>query len=194
MSIAPWRSAIARALHLNRSLAYARYLQLATVQENYRPANRTVVFRGFLEDTNQLKFITDRRSHKVNQIQKQPWGEICWYFPKTREQFRLSGSLSVIGVNDSDCILQAARLKTWQELSDSARLQFAWPHPGQTRVEEGKAFEPSPPDFAKPVPNFCLVLLEPVEVDHLELRGEPQNRRIYRRDEQEVWSREEINP
>lgn len=194
MSIAPWRSAIARALHRNRSLVYARYLQLATVGENNRPANRTVVFRGFLEDTDQLKFITDARSDKVDQIQKQPWAEICWYFPNTREQFRISGCLTLIAGDDSHPTLQPARSKIWQELSDAARLQFAWPHPGKPRVDEPEAFEPSPPNPAQPVPNFCLLLLEPVQVEHLELRGEPQNRRIYCRNEQQEWSSEEINP
>jgi pyridoxamine 5'-phosphate oxidase len=194
MSIAPWRSAIARALHQNRNLVYARYLQLATVGENHRPANRTVVFRGFLEDSNQVKIITDARSHKIDQIKKQPWAEICWYFPNTREQFRLSGCLTLIGDDHDHRIFQPARIKTWQELSDAARLQFAWPHPGQPRVDRPGAFEPSPPDPAHPVANFCLLLLDPVEVDHLELRGEPQNRRIYYRDEQNNWSSQEINP
>ena len=154
MSIAPWRSAIARALHRNRSLAYARYLQLATVGENNRPANRTVVFRGFLEDSNQLKFITDARSDKVDQIQQQPWAEICWYFPNTREQFRLSGCLTLIRDDNSHPIFQPARIKIWQELSDAARLQFAWPDPGKPRVDKPAAFEPSPPNPAQPVPNF----------------------------------------
>ncbi|MDH6060748.1 pyridoxamine 5'-phosphate oxidase family protein [Chrysosporum bergii ANA360D] len=194
MTKAPWRSAIAAALHRNRSLVYARYLQLATVGENHRPANRTVVFRGFLENTNQLKFITDSRSEKKDQIQKQPWAEICWYFPHTREQFRLSGCLTLIEVDHTEPILQAARIKTWQELSDAARLQFAWPHPGKPRVEVATAFEPPPPDFTEPLANFCLLLMEPIEVDHLELRGKPQNRRIYRRDEQQIWSVQEVNP
>lgn len=194
MSIAPWRSAIAHALHRNRSLVYSRYLQLATVKENGRPANRTVVFRGFLEDTNQLKFITDARSDKVDQIQQQPWAEICWYFPNTREQFRISGSLTLVGDNESQPILQPARANMWQKLSDAARLQFAWPHPSQPRVDEPAAFEPAPPDPSQPVANFCLLLLDPVQVDHLELRGEPQNRRIYSRDEQQEWCSQEINP
>ncbi|WP_414528571.1 Npun_F5749 family FMN-dependent PPOX-type flavoprotein [Nodularia chucula] len=194
MSIAPWRGAIAHALHRNRSLVYARYLQLATVAENNRPANRTVVFRGFLEDSNQLKFITDARSHKVDQIQKQPWAEICWYFPKTREQFRISGCLTLIAGDDSDPSLQPARTKTWQELSDAARLQFAWPHPSQPRVNEPGAFAPSAPNSAQPLPTFCLLLLEPLEIDHLELRGEPQNRRLYSVNEQQEWVSQEINP
>ncbi len=194
MSLAPWRSAIANALHRNRSLVYARYLQLATLQANGRPANRTLVFRGFLEDTNQLKFITDNRSAKADQIQQQPWAEICWYFPNTREQFRITGCLNLISSNDFHEVLQPARIAMWQELSDAARLQFAWPYPGKSRVESPEAFAPSPPNPVQPVPNFCLLLLDPVQVDHLELRGEPQNRWLYCRNDQQEWSSEAINP
>ncbi|MEH2206858.1 MAG: Npun_F5749 family FMN-dependent PPOX-type flavoprotein [Nostoc sp.] len=194
MSLAPWRGAIAHALHRNRSLVYARYLQLATLQANGRPANRTLVFRGFLEDTNQLKFITDNRSAKADQIQQQPWAEICWYFPNTREQFRITGCLILVSGDDSDQVLQPARIAMWQELSDAARLQFAWPHPGKPRVQTPEAFAPPAPEPMQPVPNFCLLLLDPVQVDHLELRGEPQNRKFYQRDENQEWFCEEINP
>ena len=194
MSLAPWRGAIADALDRNRSLVYARYLQLATVQPNGRPANRTLVFRGFLEDTNQLKFIIDSRSAKADQIQQQPWAEVCWYFPNTREQFRITGCLTLVGNDDSYQNLQPARISIWQELSDAARLQFAWPHPGKPRVETPEAFAPPAPDPVQPLPNFCLLLLDPVQVDHLELQSEPQNRKFYRRDENQEWLCEEINP
>ncbi|NJN59988.1 MAG: pyridoxamine 5'-phosphate oxidase, partial [Leptolyngbyaceae cyanobacterium SL_5_9] len=126
MPLAPWRSPLSRALHRNRSLVYARYLQLATVRADGRPANRTLVFRGFLDDSNQLKFVTDSRSEKANQIQHQTWGEICWYFPSTREQFRLAGELTLVGQDFNDETLSKARQTTWHELSDAARLQFAW--------------------------------------------------------------------
>ncbi|MDZ8261781.1 Npun_F5749 family FMN-dependent PPOX-type flavoprotein [Nostoc sp. ChiQUE01b] len=194
MSLAPWRGAIAHALHRNRSLVYARYLQLATLQTNGRPPNRTLVFRGFLEDTNQLKFITDNRSAKTDQIQQQPWAEVCWYFPNTREQFRITGCLTLVSGDDSDHNLQPARIAMWQELSDAARLQFAWPHPGKPRVENPEAFAPPAPEPMQPVANFCLLLLDPVQVDHLELRGEPQNRWLYHRDDQQEWSSQAINP
>ncbi|WP_445629777.1 Npun_F5749 family FMN-dependent PPOX-type flavoprotein [Nostoc sp. DSM 114167] len=194
MSLAPWRGAIAHALHRNRSLVYARYLQLATLQANGRPTNRTLVFRGFLEDTNQLKFITDNRSAKTDRIQQQPWAEICWYFPNTREQFRITGCLTLVSGDDPDRHLQSARIAMWQELSDAARLQFAWPHPGKPRNQEAGAFEPPAPDPVEPMANFCLLLLDPVQVDHLELRGEPQNRWLYHRDDQQEWSSQAINP
>lgn len=193
MSLAPWRSLITRALHKNRSLVYARYVQLATVRENGLPANRTVVFRGFLDNTNQLKFITDIRSEKAEQILKQPAAEICWYFPNTREQFRITGELTLVSA-DSHPHLQLARIKMWQELSDAARLQFAWPTPGQMRITTPEAFTPPAPDSIQPVENFCLLLLEPTQVDHLELRGEPQNRWVYHRNEKQEWFTEAINP
>jgi PPOX class probable FMN-dependent enzyme len=190
---APWRSPLARALHRNRSQIYTRYLQLATVTTNGRPANRTIVFRGFLEHSNHLKFITDSRSQKVEEIEQNPWGEACWYFPKTREQFRLSGELTLVKGNQPITKLTNARQTTWQEISDNARQQFTWPNPKQSRIE-ASAFELPPPNSAEPSSNFCLLLLLPTTVDHLELRGEPQNRWLYQWDSHQSWSTKPINP
>lgn len=192
--LAPWRSPLARALHLNRSLVYARYLQLATVRLDGKPANRTVVFRGFLDDGNQLKFITDTRSEKSAQISAQNWGEVCWYFPKSREQFRLLGRLTLVDSEYSEPVLQKARRMQWHDLSDAARVQFAWPQPGQERRDSEDAFSPPAPSSNEPLPNFCLLLLDPTQVDHLELRGEPQNRHQYGQDAVGNWFVQAINP
>lgn len=189
-----WRSLLARSIHKNRSLPYSRYFQLATVDANGRPANRTVVFRGFLNDTDQIKIITDLRSTKVDQIQLLAWGEICWYFPTTREQFRLHGRLILIDAQHPEVALQKARQTTWQELSEAARLQFAWPSPGQVRTEDSEAFSPPPPDNSQPLPNFGLLLLAVTQVDHLELRGEPQKRSLYQQGINQEWIQQSVNP
>jgi pyridoxamine 5'-phosphate oxidase len=189
-----WRSLLARAIHKNRSLPYSRYFQLATVRADHRPANRTVVYRGFLGETDQIKIITDLRSAKANQIPQLAWGEACWYFPKTREQFRLSGKLTLINSQYPDADLQKARQTTWQDLSEAARVQFAWPHPAQARTEDNEAFSPPPPDELQPIDNFCLLLLEVVEVDHLELRGEPQRRSLYHQNSDRNWTQQAVNP
>ena len=47
---------------------------------------------------------------------------------------------------------------------------------------------------AQPLVSFCLLLLESIEVDRLELRGNPQNRWIYLRDDQGNWTEQEVNP
>lgn len=194
MSLAPWRSVLAKALHLNRALVYARYVQLATIRPNGQPANRTVVFRGFLTETNQLKFITDDRSEKVDQIAANAWGELCWYFPKTREQFRLQGQLTIVQADHVNATLVSARQLQWQELSDAARLQFAWPASGQPRSDASQ-FQPDPPDALHPLPNFCLLLLDPIQVDHLALKGDPQDRHLYHYErDRQIWTMTAVNP
>ncbi len=193
MTLALWRSHLAGTLHRNRSLPVSRYLQLATVRADGRPANRTVVFRGFLENTNHLKFITDIRSQKVEEINFYPWGEICWYFPKTREQFRIAGKLVLVAAEYPDAELCSSRRTAWQELSEAARSQFALPPPGEDKADAG-AFDSAVPDAIEPLANFCLLLLEPETVDLLELRGEPQNRSLYGRDLSGNWFVREVNP
>ncbi|WP_199245533.1 Npun_F5749 family FMN-dependent PPOX-type flavoprotein [[Phormidium] sp. ETS-05] len=188
----PWRSPLARALHRNRSLPQARYLQLATVRSDGRPANRTVVFRGFRDATDQLQIVADGRSEKIAQIQHSPWCEICWYFPKTREQFRISGKLILVPENSTE-LLAAARQQAWLNLSDAARSQFAWPPPGQPK-SEAAFFATSIEPGTEPLPQFCLLLLEPVTVDWLELRPEPQSRWFYQYQQDGTWSEIAINP
>jgi pyridoxamine 5'-phosphate oxidase len=189
MELAPWRSPLARALHRNRSLIYARYLQLATVRLDGRPANRTVVFRGFRPEGDRLVLISDDRSQKQAELRVQPWAEICWYFPKSREQFRISGQVEVVDRLSAD---QSVRTQVWQGLSDNARGQFAWPNPRANRANS-EAFSPQIVDIQQPLDSFCVLLLKPVEVDQLELRGEPQNRSLYRLEET-GWELRSVNP
>lgn len=195
MPIASWREPLDRALNRNHSQPHSRYFQLATVRTDGHPANRTVVFRGFLGETNQIKIVTDGRSEKADQIYQQPWGEICWYFTETREQFRIAGQMALVGAAHPDPELQTARSILWQELSDKARASFLWPHPG-TACAGGdarpRAFSPTDP--AKPEEHFCLLLLDPVMVERLELTGARHNRWIYSREPDLVWSAKAINP
>ncbi|MGK7901186.1 MAG: Npun_F5749 family FMN-dependent PPOX-type flavoprotein [Hormoscilla sp.] len=195
MPIASWREPLDCAIERDRHQPHSRYFQLATVRTDGHPANRTVVFRGFLGETNQLKMVTDGRSEKAGQIYGQPWGEICWYFTETREQFRIAGQMTLVGAAHPDPELQTARSILWQELSDKARQQFLWPHPG-TDIAGGDAGATafSLADPADPEEHFCLLLLDPVMVDRLELMGDRHKRWIYLRDRDLLWSSKAINP
>lgn len=190
-NLAPWRSILSRALHRNRSLTNARYFQLATINVKGEPANRTVVFRGFLEETNQLQIITDSRSEKIDQINHNSSSEICWYFPKTREQFRISGNLTIIDKNN---VKQSIRVRVWQKLSDAARQQFTWPEPGQPLSDHQENFSLPTPSEKKPFPPFVLLLFTPKKVDHLELRSQPHQRIIYYLDDKKMWMTQAVNP
>ncbi len=194
-----WRSHLARSLQQHRNQPEAKFVQLATIGLDQRPRNRTVVFRGFLEDSDRfknplkdcLKIVTDIRSQKSAQIAANPWAEINWYFTKTRSQFRILGKMIFIDHEHPDLELQSARKVAWQTLSEPARVQFTWAHPRELKVDSPASV---PPDPDQPIPSFCLLLLEPTEVDRLELRGAPQNRWLYLRDDQGNWIEQEVNP
>ncbi|GBG68772.1 hypothetical protein CBR_g3312 [Chara braunii] len=215
---APWYRSLLQSLERNGHLPYSHYAQLATVRADMRPANRTIVFRGFSDDQELLQFTTDARSRKVEEIKGCPWGELCWYFPETREQFRLFGLLDVIGEQEEAAERRAWRLDAWTKMSTVSRQQFAGPFPGTpreqgeedttsvagTRQSEGGESSaalltsPSLP-LPLPLPNFCLLTLEPQEVDHLQLKT---NRRfVYKRcgrdgedEKKQYWEEMEVNP
>lgn len=190
-----WRSHLAKNLHQHRNQPEARFFQLATIDLEHRPRNRTVVFRGFIDGLKLykdcLKVVTDSRSQKNSQITANPWGEVSWYFTKTRSQFRILSKIILIDQHCQDKELQTARTASWQSLSEPARIQFVWPYPREHRSEFPKV---ATPDCNNPTDSFCLLLLEPIEVDRLELRGTPQNRWIYLRDELGNWTEQEVNP
>lgn len=194
MTLTPWRSALDHALYRNRAQASCRYLQLATINAEGQPSNRTVVFRGFVDEA--LQIVTDGRSEKVQQIQACPWAEVCWYFTMTREQFRLAGQLTLVSPDNDPSNL---RCDTWQALSAQTRQQFYWPHPGKARTE-ATAFVPVDCSTERPPDSFYVLLLDIERVDHLTLRGNPQDRVIYRRikhamgDWSSDWSVETVNP
>jgi PPOX class probable FMN-dependent enzyme len=188
-----WRPSLDLALHRNRQSPQVRFVQLATLRDNGRPTVRTVVFRGFLGETHRLTFATDGRSVKVSELEQSPWVEACWYFHLTREQFRLSGPVALVGSDTHDRDLLEARTQVWREMSDESRLAYTWPAPGRPR----KPLAPFPtqnPDRLIPLPHFLLFVLEVWEVDHLELHGNPQHRWRYSRDALGRWAGLEINP
>ena len=47
---------------------FSTFFQLATVRLDNKPANRTMVYRGFAKDSCMLTFTTDRRSDLAQQF------------------------------------------------------------------------------------------------------------------------------
>ena len=206
-SATQWKSLLMAALHRNRSDKGVRFLQLATVDRQHRPRNRTVVFRGFADDSATIMLAVDRRSEKLEQLERNPHAAICWYFSKTREQFRLTGPVTLVtesGVvlpsathqsvsSASDSWQQATRLQLWGRLSDSAKLLWYWPHPKGDRDRADAFLHQPPADAQHPPDTFVLLLFDATEVDRLELRGEPQNRTIFWQ-EAGRWLVRSVNP
>lgn len=74
-----------------------------------------------------FKMVTDARSRKVKESE---YCEVCWWFHKTSEQYRVSGKLRFVGESDEDEKLVRQRHGEWKKLRDTAKDQFYWDHPG----------------------------------------------------------------
>ncbi|KAJ3089822.1 hypothetical protein HK102_005424 [Quaeritorhiza haematococci] len=154
-----------------------------------RPSCRTLAFRAFVEDlipvlstdisnpdktpndegkqevSSMLVFAVDARSAKISEISKNNGGELCFYFPETREQMRLRCNLHLVlsplqTTPTTNTVLrpitplpphggtdwEELRLRLWSQLSPKARAQFVWPQPKAPRhqstdIEDGKLKE-----------------------------------------------------
>lgn len=185
-----WRQFLGAALENRRDGPHNRYAQIATVRPDGRPANRTLVFRSFLDPDNQLVFTADLRSDKAAQIGANAWTEVCWYFVSAREQFRVAGRAAMF-VGDGGETLSSARMRIWRELSDSSRQTFTWPQPGAPRAsskEFRRVVKEDPPA------HFALFVVTPQQVDHLRLVIHPHERTLHTRLDGDRWTSEAINP
>lgn len=209
-----WRQSLAGSLHKNRSIPQAKFFQVANVDINGLPKNRTVVFRGFGQGNNNLLAISDRRSEKYTQWQQRAFAEICWYFDVSREQYRISCEVMLIDHLASD---QSVRTSLWFSLSAKAKSQFFWPHPAEPYIDEQlEAYNSDEVSIdVTPPESFVGIIFEPNRVDYLNLRTHPQTREIstvvYSRNEttdqqqyraevtadygtQSVWHSQLVNP
>lgn len=189
-SLPAWRQDLAAALHRNRADPGSRYLQLATVRADGVPANRTLVFRGFEAHSGALYMVSDERSAKPAELRAEPRAAIAWYFSKTREQFRLTGTVTCVLPTDGAAALADCQRK-WNSLSPAARSQYFWPEPGTPLAAQ--APPTGQPPIEAPPPWFLVLTMAVTEVDHLDLRPSPQRRRHYLLQDG-AWQAAEINP
>lgn len=171
----------------------ARYVQMATVRPDGTPANRTLVFRGFVEGEDLIRFASDMRSEKIQELAHQPIAEACWYMSDSMEQFRFRGKLLVISEKTNDDRLRAERLMLWRRLDNEVRSLILGPKPGLLRSpEEDFALQGSSDDA--PPANFALLILDPFYADYLDLRPTPHSRMRFERDQTGEWMGDPINP
>lgn len=216
-----WLLRLRKASGKSRKTRGGNYVQLATADAGGHPRVRTVVFRGWEADplggrVPLMRFVTDARSSKLAESRA---AEVCWWFQKTSEQFRLAGTLLYVGggaeaAATGDALqpleraaLARARVEAWKAMRDEAREDFFGPTPGLNRLATlvKDEAEPPPPvpaggrnngaEILPPPDAFVLVLLRVSRADHLVL-GHPQQRflDVLREGTPGEWESERVNP
>ncbi|THF98156.1 hypothetical protein TEA_024365 [Camellia sinensis var. sinensis] len=125
---------------------------------------------GFEENSDKMRINTDCRTHKIDDLKHCPFAEICWYFTDSWEQFRINGRIDVVDGLCLDPLKLQQREKAWFASSVKSRLQYLGPNPGLPSLGEQSSSESSLDPSAGPVDAFCLLVLDPDQVDYLNLK------------------------
>jgi pyridoxamine 5'-phosphate oxidase len=184
--------------------ATAWFVQLATLDQDHRPANRTVVVRRILPETGDLIITTDARSQKITHlraaqvraahVRPAPDAALCWYLLAARQQFRIRGKVTIVDDAAPSAADQALRRQLWQDLGPRTQQTFYGPPPGAPRAAHDASGGALPDDDAAPPDSFALLILTPEAVDHLDLNYTPHRRTVYRRQPDGAWTAEPITP
>jgi len=181
----PWRPLLRAAIQREGRSVAARWVQLATTGRDGTPRVRTLVFRGWAEG--QLELFSDQRSEKVMELLSDEAVELCWLFPKARQQYRLRGSVELITPAEQADLCQ----QRWQQLSDTGRAVWGWPTPAAP-LDPTAAFPKQLADTA-PLPEHFVVLRMQVNmVEQLNLGHHPHQRTRWSADT--FWREQLLNP
>ena len=160
---------------------------LATVDTGGMPRARAVVCRRLAEDG--AAYITsDARSGKSQDARANAHGELVFWLPSRREQFRLWGDVVRIGPGSADPELAEA----WTQLPAVTRATFFWPQPGAPRAPESD-FRKSAPGDLPPPDTFEILVLRPTLIRYVALQFQPHRARKWTR-EGANWEAHDINP
>tara|TARA_B100000674_G_scaffold30537_1_gene21533 strand:- start:24 stop:572 length:549 start_codon:yes stop_codon:yes gene_type:complete len=174
-----WRLRLKASQSKEGKLASNRWIQLANVSKNNHPRVRTVVFRGWLDNSTMLIY-TDKRSEKYIDLKSNSNIEVLWLFFKTKSQYRFKGKVCELEEND----------KYWDNLLNRSKNQWFWPSPGKKIDQKNSIFSTDNTNL-KPN-NFSVLKLNINEVDLLKLEKPIHKRFIWK--EIDNWRCIEVNP
>ncbi|KAL6126337.1 hypothetical protein ACLB2K_074388 [Fragaria x ananassa] len=196
---APWKQLLLSALEAASSqcLGSQRPPQTLFLLSARKDDNFTgKTFRGFQEESDKIQINTDCRTRKIEELKHCPFAEICWYFTDSWEQFRINGTVDIIDGSNSDPMKLQQREKSWFAGSLRSRLQYLGPSPGLPNLSEQPANEVSLDPSTGPVRAFCLLVIDPHQVDYLNLKS---NQRLSftstpSPNGEKSWTSEKVNP
>ena len=182
----PWRPLLRAALQREGRSVAARWVQLATTGLDGSPRVRTLVFRGW-SGMDQLELFSDQRSEKVQEVTSNGAVELCWLFPKARQQFRLRGMVNVITATEQPELCQ----QRWQKLSDAGRAVWGWPTPSAP-LDPSAAFPRELSGTSRLPSHFVVFRMNVDSIEQLNLGPHPHQRRRWSADT--LWREEPLNP
>ena len=179
MDLPSWRQRLKSSQSKEGKLASNRWIQLANVSKKNEPRVRTVVFRGWIDNSTMIIY-TDKRSQKYIDLETNNNIEVLWLFFKTKSQYRFKGKVSELKDND----------KYWENLFDRSKNQWFWPSPGK-KIDKKNTTHVIDNTLSKPN-NFSVLKIKIDIVDLLILEKPYHKRYIWKKIDN--WKCIEVNP
>ena len=179
MDLPLWRQRLKASQSKEGKLASNRWIQIANVSRDNQPRVRTVVFRGWRDNSTMLIY-TDKRSQKYIDLETNNNIEVLWLFLKTKSQYRFKGIVNELEDND----------KYWDDLFERSKDQWFWPSPGK-RIAQKNTMSSIDNKRSKPN-NFSVLEIKINEVDLLKLENPFHKRYIWKKTDN--WECIEVYP
>lgn len=141
---------LSNSLITNSSVVYSNFFQLATVDSSNNPQVRTVVFRGFYNDA--IKISCNINSNKIKEIAHNDTVQICWYFPISREQFRITCKSEVVtskSIGENNLL---ERNNLWNSLTETSKEEFI--------INSDMKSSSNPTEL------FVMIILKPIDAEY----------------------------
>ena len=174
-----WRQRLKASQSKEGKISSNRWIQLANVSRNNQPRVRTVVFRGWLDNSTMLIY-TDKRSEKFIDLENNNNTEVLWLFFKTKSQYIFKGKVYELEDND----------KYWDNLLERSKDAWFWPSPGK-KIDKTNIVNKKNNELSKPN-NFSVLKININEVDLLKLENPVHKRFIWRKNDN--WKCIEVYP
>ena len=146
---------------------------LSTFDGN-RVSTRTMVLREFDPDKRLIRFHTDFRSVKIEQLKKDSHAAIHGYDPNLKIQIRFDGK---INLHHNDKVTKGS----WELSKEMSKECYFVGGPPGTRIDDPSGFDPSTFDFESTngFENFCVLVFQFESMEFLYLKKSGHRRAIH---------------
>lgn len=171
-------------------------LVVASSDQKVAPSQRVMVLRSVEAQKRVIRFNSDRRAHKINQIAENPLVSVLGYHPEAKIQLRLSGTGKILtdGVEFENA---------WENASPyGKRCYLANPGPGQLvkepssgLTEELEGVKPTTAQLVPAKQNFAVLEVTISHLEWLYLAHTGHRRAVFSwNEQQEDWDSEWLIP
>lgn len=184
-----WKKSLEKSILNNKQLEFHNYFYLSFIKDK-NPEIEMLKFRAFIDHptySNSFLVATlDSRSKAVQSFKDNTNNllEICWFFPLSREKYRIKTKLSLLCkefcINDNDggnsnlekTQKELILANVWDKHSKEEKKEFHNKTPDEISLEKEKMSDLdkfNSQDKNEISNNLMIILLEPIDIEHLTL-------------------------